>query len=239
MNTALPIRKPRKYTTPRQRTAVFVYVFVGTGDVGVADGVIGVFVGTGVVGVADGVIGVFVGTGVVVVADGVIGVFVGTGVVGVGDGVIGVFVGTGAVGVEDGVIGVFVGTGVVGVGDGVIGVFVGVFVGVVVNVFVAVFVYVFVGTGDVGVEVGVEGIGTIWMAQTLALLALAGPNWMDIRPFASGVMPLNTLSTAVFNPASANISRPVSTWAPLIDTLNTLWPAAVIPVHVSANLSVT
>ncbi len=83
-------------------------MFVGTGVVGVADGVIGVYVGTGVVGVADGVIGVYVGTGVVDVADGVIGVFVGIGVVGVADGVIGVFVGTGVVGVADGVIGVLV-----------------------------------------------------------------------------------------------------------------------------------
>ena len=81
----------------------------------------------------------------------------------------------------------------------------------------------------VEVKVGVTGMGIIWIASTLALSTLAGPNWIVIDP-PLGLMLLNTLSSAVLAPTSAKMSKLVSTCAPLMDTLKTLCPAAVMPV---------
>jgi hypothetical protein len=144
-----------------------------------------VFVGTGVVGVGDGVMGVFVGTGVVGVGDGVMGVFVGTGVVGVGEGVIGVLVFVNvSVGVDVLVrVNVFVG-GIcvlvnvdvfVGVADGVTGVFV--FVKVFVGVLVSVLVNVLVGGICVFVKVGVSVgvIGLVLRKLTLSISISSAP----------------------------------------------------------------
>jgi hypothetical protein len=88
----------------------------------------------------------------------------------------------------------------------------------------------------VGVNVGVGGSGIIWMAETLALFTLAGPNWMTICPL-EGWMLLNILSSALLAPTSAKMSRLVMTWFPLMETLKTLAPEAV--KKVSANFKVT
>jgi hypothetical protein len=93
-------------------------------------------------------------------------------------------------------------------------------VGVAVLVQVRVFV-------TVGVGVDVEGMGMIWMASTIALSALAGPNWIEMAP-PEGAILLNTSSRAMFcPPAVLYISKLVRTVLPLIETLKTLSPAAV------------
>lgn len=67
----------------------------------------------------------------------------------------------------------------------------GVNVAVVVAVALRVYVMLDVGVAVavyVGVRVGVDGMGIIWMAFTMALSAPAGPNWMVICPAALGEM---------------------------------------------------
>lgn len=80
---------------------------------------------------------------------------------------------------------------------------------------------------DVGVKVLEEGCGMIWIAATMALFTLAGPNWIVITP-PDGAMLLNTSSRAMFAPpAAAKTSKLVRTVVPLIDTLKALSPEAV------------
>ena len=98
------------------------------------------------------------------------------------------------------------------------------------NVLVEVEVKVKVGVFVfVGVKVGVGGIGIIWIASTLALSTLEGPSWIVIFP-PEGLMLLKILSSAVLAPTSAKISKLVSTWVPLMETLKTRCPAAVMPL---------
>jgi hypothetical protein len=125
---------------------------------------------------------------------------------------------------------VFVGVKVA-VGDAVaVGVVVLDKVGLLVTVGVPVFVLVGIGVWEavaLGVGVGVDGWGMIWMASTMALSTLAGPNWMVMAP-PEGAMLLNASSTAMSDPpAVLKISKLVRTVLPLMETLKTLSPAAV------------
>ncbi len=86
---------------------------------------------------------------------------------------------------------------------------------------------VFVGTKTVGVAVGGDGMGTIWMASTIALSTLAGPNWIVMAP-PEGAILLKTSSRARFGPpAVLYMSKLVRTVFPLMETLKTLSPAPV------------
>ena len=79
---------------------------------------------------------------------------------------------------------------------------------------------------NVLVGVGVVGIGTIWMASTLAWSTLAGPKVRVMAP-PEGLMLLKTSSTALkAPPAAETISKWVKTWVPLMATLKTRCPAA-------------
>ena len=95
---------------------------------------------------------------------------------------------------------------------------VGVDEGVELAVLTAVFVLVEV---TVDVNVGVEGCVIICIAPTLALTSgevAVVANVITIWPFTGAIL-LNTLSSAIFwPPASAKMSKFVSTWVPLIVT---------------------
>jgi hypothetical protein len=79
---------------------------------------------------------------------------------------------------------------------------------------------------NVLVGVAVVGIGTIWMASTLAWSTLAGPKVRVMAP-PDGAILLKTSSTALkAPPAAKTMSKLVRTCVPLMATLKTRCPAA-------------